>query len=871
MNIKTTRAISDLLRAPNISVSALYSLLGAFQGVQEQAIQNILGPSAGRSEADLIQANLEVAALFAARALDQDEYLLVCDIVLQVLHPVALPQMSETVELLKLRLIHAKALTRLGFTREARQQLETCIGSKQWHQVDPELKTSILLQLGNTLVEEAQNAILRPSRIKTLKEALDFYTRALELQPSGLQPLISKAACLFFLADSQASLLNEAQTMAKTALSFLKTEENATGVKLERTLSGAIAHVITGELEDAKKYFNRLKDLQGATTSFLANARHETRFLAENIGKPQDFFKSDFPPLDLILFAGHLPDAKGAQTRFRLESIDSARDRIAKRLKKVEARVGFASACAGADLLFCEELVKLNGEVHVVLPWALDEFMRTSVIPFEPHNPGPEKAQLIWEPMFKNVIRDAKSIREFGQKHQPSSEVGWRYALEVTCGMAIHAAKVLRLDLRPMALWDTRIGVLPGGTASFVELFENQLHKKVDVIKMPAEIKVRGSAQTSISLRSELQTHHQQVKSILFADIVGYSKLTENVIPEFLATFMRRVSQLVSNSKHAPISINTWGDAVHAVFDYAHDAGCFALELLKLIEDGRKEWLQKGLYWSESQGDNMEAIKHPLNLRIGLHTGPVFVHFDHVLRHLGFTGSHVSRAARIEPIARPGEIYCSEEFAALAELGEAIDTSGGDSTDAGQPLRFTCVYAGTMSLAKHYPGRFRIYRLVPRLQMTVEIAKAIHELYCEQSLARGEDAKNITALQPWDSLPEDLKEANYAQAADIPTKLGLMGYELASSHGVSPLDIVINDEDLEEQAMREHDRWVENRKRNGWVYGSPRDNARKHHPLLVPWEKLSDVERAKDRDTVRNVPKLLARAGFSVRKKQSPL
>ena len=39
---------------------------------------------------------------------------------------------------------------------------------------------------------------------------------------------------------------------------------------------------------------------------------------------------------------------------------------------------------------------------------------------------------------------------------------------------------------------------------------------------------------------------------MLFADIVGYSKLNEHVIQEFVEVFLERVSQLVSSSKHRP-------------------------------------------------------------------------------------------------------------------------------------------------------------------------------------------------------------------------------------------------------------------------------------------------------------------------------
>ena len=47
-------------------------------------------------------------------------------------------------------------------------------------------------------------------------------------------------------------------------------------------------------------------------------------------------------------------------------------------------------------------------------------------------------------------------------------------------------------------------------------------------------------------------------------------------------------------------------------------------------------------------------------------------------------------------------------------------------------------------------------------------------------------------------------------------------------------------------ASHSHDKWMEERKGAGWVYGVPRDNAMKIHPSLVPYEQLPMNERLKD-------------------------
>ena len=45
---------------------------------------------------------------------------------------------------------------------------------------------------------------------------------------------------------------------------------------------------------------------------------------------------------------------------------------------------------------------------------------------------------------------------------------------------------------------------------------------------------------------------------------------------------------------------------------------------------------------------------------------------------------------------------------------------------------------------------------------------------------------------------------------------------------------------------------------NGWSAGSPRDNARRVHPNLVPYDNLSDYEKDLDRWQVDQLPEIVA-------------
>jgi class 3 adenylate cyclase len=83
-----------------------------------------------------------------------------------------------------------------------------------------------------------------------------------------------------------------------------------------------------------------------------------------------------------------------------------------------------------------------------------------------------------------------------------------------------------------------------------------------------------------------------------------------------------------------------------------------------------------------------------------LHAGPAYEFDDPITGNRTYSGTHVSRAARIEPITPRGQVYASESFAALAA--------------ARGSEHFVCDYVGQTPMAKGY-GTLPTYHLRPRL------------------------------------------------------------------------------------------------------------------------------------------------------------
>ena len=61
-----------------------------------------------------------------------------------------------------------------------------------------------------------------------------------------------------------------------------------------------------------------------------------------------------------------------------------------------------------------------------------------------------------------------------------------------------------------------------------------------------------------------------------------------------------------------------------------------------------------------------------------------------------------------------------------------------------------------------------------------------------------------------------------------------------------------------------HEVWSAGRIKDGWVYGEVRDDAKKHHPCLGPYEQLSEGEKEYDRNTAMETLKLIVKLGYKI-------
>ena len=155
----------------------------------------------------------------------------------------------------------------------------------------------------------------------------------------------------------------------------------------------------------------------------------------------------------------------------------------------------------------------------------------------------------------------------------------------------------------------------------------------------------------------------QDTYALVMADIEGSTRLTiklgDLAVSKFLSSFHNRVRRLAS--KHQGKIVKFIGDGFFAIFRKMDDAVKFSLQL-------RAEFTKDKFLREEALG-----------LRIGIHVGPV--HISETPYGEDAFGSSVNLVARLEGLARPGDILISQAATEALSPEERRRISSGEVGD----------------------------------------------------------------------------------------------------------------------------------------------------------------------------------------------
>ena len=157
----------------------------------------------------------------------------------------------------------------------------------------------------------------------------------------------------------------------------------------------------------------------------------------------------------------------------------------------------------------------------------------------------------------------------------------------------------------------------------------------------------------------EASSPARAVRALLFADVKGYSRMSERDCLVFRRHFHAGIARDILTRRFARIlSQGTWGDALHLVLDDLAEAGRLALDLQS---------------WMAAQNWTAIGLSATPRLRVALHAGVVTRIQNPISGGFDYVGRCTSRAARIEPITCEGQVYCSGAYAALLAIDNPPD------------------------------------------------------------------------------------------------------------------------------------------------------------------------------------------------------
>lgn len=574
----------------------------------------------------------------------------------------------------RLRQLVALALARSGASRHANALLHALVADGH----SDEETLGMLARTYKDLWSREPDAGLRTEFLQqALRWYLEAYTRT-----RGFWTGINAATMAWLVGDERTSRRLAGEVRAQCLARLRETPE---GDRYWLLATLGEAALLLRDVSGAEAFYRAGVRISGHGVADEVSTRRNARLIMRHAGMDPAPIEACFSVPGVAVFSGHLVDRPGRPSpRFPPQLEEAVASEIRERIRRHAIGFGFASAGSGGDILFLDALHDAGAETHVVLPYNREQFLEDSVDYLE---------GAPWVERYCRVLERAAQVTTASHQRMLAGSMSYQFGFLLLDGMAAVRAEELETHMVCIALWDGLPGDGPGGTAASVEYWR-RWDRTVDVIDLRAlrESRLPVSvyeadpplpASAPGAADPVPPAFDAQIVGLLFADAVGFSKLTEAQIPRFVDAYLRRIAETIALCEEPPLLCDTWGDGLYLVFRSVRETGRCALRLNEAL---------RSMDWSSC------GLPDTLSLRIAVHAGPVYACIDPITGRLNYLGAHVALAARIEPVTPPGEVYGSGAFAALAKSGQVGD--------------FSCDYVGVTPLAKAF-GAIPMYLVRP--------------------------------------------------------------------------------------------------------------------------------------------------------------
>jgi hypothetical protein len=334
----------------------------------------------------------------------------------------------------------------------------------------------------------------------------------------------------------------------------------------------------------------------------------------------------------------------------------------------------FASAAAGADVIFLEKALSAGLDCHVVLPFPVAEFERTSVADI-----GGD-----WVARFHAVLEAASSVTVVDDGFPENTGGALAFCNLVMTARASACARAWGMPLRALAVWDRLPAAGAGGTAECVGIFRDAglLVDVVDPLRADEGTVAVGGSGGGGPLFANMPSVRagetgSEVSVMTGLRVNGYEDLGEAGLVGLERDVFGRLADLLAGEAGCLSCQGHCGEYVF-FWDSPGAAGRAAPGMLALLGSEARE---RGL------GVGFSML---------LHVAPMQMVVNPLVHQYSREGR--AAVALLKGLARlaPGVVHATGRFADLL----ALEPDGG----------LVCTYAGTLDAAGG-PLGYRIHRL----------------------------------------------------------------------------------------------------------------------------------------------------------------
>ena len=489
-------------------------------------------------------------------------------------------------------------------------------------------------------------------RLMWARRSAEGYRAAYHENPSPY--LGTNAATMWLIAGESGS----ARAMASDVLAHLDVAETYWDL-----VTAAEAELVLGNPDRARELLAKAGASGDSDAAARATTLRQLRTVCDVTGT-DPVVLAPIANAPVVHYTGHRISAEGEVGRFRSDEEQRVTNELQRTFANLGAGIGYGSLAAGTDILAAESLLALGAELHVVLPFDRDEFVRASVAP----------AGDGWVERFERCLASATTVTAATDAEYLDDPTLFDFCAQIAMGDALVRADALQTEAIQVAVWDGASHGGPAGTEVDVSRWQGTGNRAI----------VIGVGESTAPAHPSKSSSLRRVRGLVFADFAGFSALSDAQIITFQEKVMGALAKVVADFDSQILSGRTWGDGIYLVFGDIRAAALCSLALQAAVDE-----------------IDFSAIGLPglRGMRVAAHAAPVFEGWDPIAGNRLFYGSGVTKTARIEPRTPEGEVYVTHAFATLAVLGGDDD--------------FECSYVGTLQAAKGY-GPVSLYSLRSR-------------------------------------------------------------------------------------------------------------------------------------------------------------